>query len=291
MIIGIIILAYPFVASFIFEANSTRVVMNYNTQVNSLSTQKVSEKKDHLKKCNNLLSEVVINDPLSFSSKMKDKKEIKTDEESKYNTQKIYNNDVYKDGEMLAYLNIPAINSILPVFEGTDDATLFRGIGHLKGTSYPYGGKSTHCVLTGHSGIASANLFSDLEKVSIGDVFYVTILNETHEYKVVDINTVKPDEASDYIRIEQGKDLCTLVTCTPITINTHRLLVKGSRIKYDGKDKNSLKDKQKQIDTITIISIIIAILLIGSVTFFIYKRRKKKKSLIKNSKGGTYANK
>ena len=133
---------------------------------------------------------------------------------------------------IMGYVEIPCINVNLPIYHGTGNDSLERGIGHLLGSSLPVGGESTHSILTGHSGMASQKMFTDLEQMELGDVFYLNVLGETLAYQVVEINTVLPHDTS-LLGIEDGKDICTLVTCTPYGVNTHRLLVCGSRIPYE----------------------------------------------------------
>lgn len=139
--------------------------------------------------------------------------------------------NVAGDG-IMGYVEIPCINVNLPIYHGTGNDSLERGVGHLLGSSLPVGGESTHSILTGHSGMASQKMFTDLEQMDIGDVFYLNVLGETLAYQVVKINTVLPHDTS-LLGIEDGKDICTLVTCTPYGVNTHRLLVCGSRIPYE----------------------------------------------------------
>ncbi len=133
---------------------------------------------------------------------------------------------------IIGYVEIPKIRVNLPIYHGTDAEVLDRGVGHLLGSSLPVGGKNTHTILSGHSGMASQKMFTDLEQLAKGDVFYLNVLNETLAYQVTEINTVLPYE-TDLLGIVPGEDLCTLVTCTPYGINTHRLLVRGSRIPYE----------------------------------------------------------
>ncbi len=134
-------------------------------------------------------------------------------------------------GGVMAYVDIPKINVYLPVQHGTGAETLEKAVGHVVGTSLPVGGESTHAVLSAHSGMASAKLFSDIDKLEKGDVFYIHVLGEVLAYKVDAINTVLPTDTS-LLQIEDGKDLVTLVTCTPFGVNTHRLLVRGHRVLY-----------------------------------------------------------
>ena len=132
---------------------------------------------------------------------------------------------------IMGYVVIPNIQVNLPIFHGTTDGTLAKGVGHLLGSSLPVGGKGTHAVLTGHSGMASQKMFSDLPGMKVGDIFYLDILGQRLAYEVKEINTVLPYDTS-LLEIEPEEDLCTLVTCTPYGVNTHRLLVRGSRIPY-----------------------------------------------------------
>ena len=133
---------------------------------------------------------------------------------------------------IMGYVEIPKIQVNLPIYHGTDAEVLDRGVGHLLGSSLPVGGENTHTILSGHSGMASQKMFTDLEQLVPGDVFYLNVLNETLAYQVTEINIVLPYE-TDLLGIVPGEDLCTLVTCTPYGINTHRLLVRGSRISYE----------------------------------------------------------
>ena len=134
-------------------------------------------------------------------------------------------------GGVMAYVDIPKINVYLPVQHGTDADTLEKSVGHVVGTSLPVGGDSTYAVLSAHSGMASSKLFSDIDQLTVGDVFYIRVLGDTLVYEVDSIHTVLPTDTS-LLQIEDGKDLVTLVTCTPFGVNTHRLLVRGHRIPY-----------------------------------------------------------
>jgi sortase A len=133
------------------------------------------------------------------------------------------------DTGIMGYISIDKIQVELPIYHTTDDAVLQVAVGHLEGSSLPVGGAGTHCVLSGHRGLPSAKLFTDLDKLEIGDTFTITVLDRLLTYQVDQIKIVLPDEVSD-LQIVDGKDYCTLVTCTPYGINTHRLLVRGVRV-------------------------------------------------------------
>ena len=154
-------------------------------------------------------------------------------EESLLSAAKDYDDqlDIAGNG-IMGNIIIPRIQVNLPIYHGTDAEVLDRGVGHLLGSSLPVGGENTHTILSGHSGMASQKMFTDLEQLVPGDVFYLNVLGETLAYQVTEINTVLPYE-TDLLGIVPGEDLCTLVTCTPYGINTHRLLVCGSRIPYE----------------------------------------------------------
>ena len=141
----------------------------------------------------------------------------------------------------MGFISIPRIDVNLPVYHGTSDAVLQTSIGHIAETSLPVGGAGSHCSLSGHRGLPSAKLFSDLDKLIEGDVFTLSILNETYSYEVDRIRVVKPEDLSE-LRIIPGQDLCTLVTCTPYGINSHRLLVRGHRVKNANGDARVVAD-------------------------------------------------
>ena len=145
-------------------------------------------------------------------------------------------------GGAMCYVDIPKINVYLPVQHGTDADTLERAVGHVVGTSLPVGGSSTHAVLSAHSGMASSKLFSDIDQLAAGDVFYIHVLGDTLVYEVDSIHTVLPTDTS-LLQIEDGKDYVTLVTCTPFGVNTHRLLVRGHRVPYAPEQETTAAEK------------------------------------------------
>ena len=147
-------------------------------------------------------------------------------------------------GGVMAYVDIPKINVYLPVQHGTDADTLERAVGHVVGTSLPVGGSNTHAVLSAHSGMASSKLFSDIDQLAEGDTFYIHVLGDTLAYKVDAIHTVLPTDTS-LLQIADGKDLVTLVTCTPFGINTHRLLVRGHRVPYTPEQETTAAEETR----------------------------------------------
>ena len=147
-------------------------------------------------------------------------------------------------GGVMCYIDIPKINVYLPVQHGTGAETLEKSVGHVIGTYLSVGGNSTHAVLSAHSGMASAKLFSDIDQLEKGDIFYIHVLGEVLAYEVDAINTVLPTDTS-LLQIEDGKDYVTLVTCTPFGVNTHRLLVRGRRVPYVPEQKVEIAETQK----------------------------------------------
>ena len=146
---------------------------------------------------------------------------------------------------IMGYVEVPKIHVQLPIYHGTNADTLEIGVGHLLGSSLPVGGKNTHSVLTAHSGMATDKMFSDLPQMAEGDVFYLEIMGETLAYQVDQIRTVTPYDTT-YLSTVAGEDLCTLVTCTPFGVNTHRLLVRGTRIPYE-----EAVEIQEEIEAVT----------------------------------------
>jgi len=176
------------------------------------------------------------------------------------------------DGTM-GYVVIPKINVNLPIYHGTGNDSLDRGVGHLLGSSLPVGGEYTHSILTGHSGMASQKMFTDLEQMIVGDVFYLQVLNETLAYQVVEINTVLPYDTS-LLGITHGEDYCTLVTCTPYGVNTHRLLVRGSRIPYEEAEQAAVEVAEEEVaestwETEYVKGIVVGIIVVVALILFI----------------------
>lgn len=184
---------------------------------------------------------------------------------------------------IMGYVQIPSIDVHLPIYHGTADSTLERGVGHLLGSSLPIGGTSTHTVLTAHSGMASNKMFSDLDVLKTGDVFYLEVLGETLAYQVDQIKVVLPHDTT-YLGITQGEDHCTLVTCTPFGVNTHRLLVRGVRIPYEDAqivteqtmDEEKMESTWEQEYIKAIVIAIAVVILIGIIVFVVWLFRRHK---------------
>lgn len=175
---------------------------------------------------------------------------------------------------IMGYIEIPTIHVNLPIYHGTNDSVLQIATGHLEWTSLPVGGTSTHCVLSGHRGLPSAKLFTNLDQLHEGDTFFLHILNEIVAYEVDQIRIVKPEEINDLV-IEEGQDLCTLVTCTPYGINTHRLLVRGHRV--EAVDTSNVVSEAIIVEPLLVAPVLAAPLLLA-LLIIVFLPGKKKKS-------------
>ena len=217
---GLSILLYPTVSDYLNEKNSSRAIAAYDKVIEELPPEDHSKELMDAADYNTYLAQFNSLSGAALAEKRRD--------DSPYEALLNVNGD-----GMMAVIRIPAINVNLPVYHGTEEITLQTAIGHYEGSSLPIGGESTHAILTGHRGLPSAKLFTDLDRLEVGDVFYIKVLGEILEYQIDQIETVLPSEL-DSLSITPGEDYITLVTCTPYGINSHRLLIRGTRIEYDG---------------------------------------------------------
>lgn len=211
LFIGICGLLYPSVSQYWNSKTQTRAVGNYQDILNSLKKEDFSAYFQEAEEYNEALG--------ALKSPLLDYRQL-----TEYH--QILN--INKNG-IMGYVSIPKLGVELPIYHGVSAEVLNIACGHLEGTALPIGGESTHCVLSAHRGLPHAKLFTELDKMELGDTFQLTVLDRTLTYQVDQIKVVRPDEIND-IQIVPGEDLCTLLTCTPYGINSHRLLVRGSRI-------------------------------------------------------------
>lgn len=177
---------------------------------------------------------------------------------------------------IMGYIEIQRIDCALPIYHGTDDATLQVGAGHMEGSSLPTGGQSTHCVISGHSGLPSAKLFTDLDKLVEGDTFTLRVLDETLTYEVDQIHIVLPEELQD-LEITEGEDYCTLITCTPYGVNSHRLLVRGHRVaNQDVSNGVHTAADAMQEEPIVVVSLVAALMLLILLIVLLVRTRRRK---------------
>ena len=213
---GIAVFLYPTVSNYLYEKNSTRAIIEYTEKLSEMSPELIEEEKQAVREYNKNLhnDSVVITDPFDPNAVFVD------DEE--------YNKRLSFD-DIMATLEIPAINVNLPVYHGTEETVLQKGVGHLNKSSLPLGGESTHVVLSAHCGLPSARLFTDLNLLKEGNIFRIYVLDEVLTYQVFNIEVVEPNDNSSLV-IRYGEDIASLITCTPYGVNTHRLIVHGKRI-------------------------------------------------------------
>ena len=212
LIIGLSLLLYPTFSDWWNSFHQSRAIASYTEQVSNMDEEKYDQIWSEAWKYNQSLLE----NPNSF---------VLSEEQMEYYEQLL---DVSGSG-IMGYVEIPMIDVMLPIYHGTDEAVLQIAVGHLEWSSLPVGGKNSHCVVSGHRGLPSAQLFTDLDKMVEGDVFILHIMDEVLTYQVDQIRIVEPSETDDLMIVE-GEDLCTLVTCTPYGVNSHRMLVRGHRV-------------------------------------------------------------
>ena len=253
LLTGLSLLLYPAVSDYWNSYHQSRAIASYTAQVEEM------DPADY---------EAMWNAAAEYNQRLLadtgDRYRMTEAEEAEYESLL----DVTGTGVM-GYVEIPKLKTSLPIYHGTDAAVLQIAIGHLAGSSLPVGGEGTHCVLTGHRGLPSAKLFTNLDEMAEGDTFSLHVLDQTLTYEVDQIRVVEPQELDD-LEIEEGKDYCTLVTCTPYGVNSHRLLVRGHRIA--DQQNASVPADAVQIDRF-LVSPVVAAVLIGLVLIIILIRR------------------
>jgi len=255
--VGLAVMLYPTISDYINQRNQTRVVNSYAQQVDGLSDADYTAYFDAA----DVFNQEIAADPDAL---------YHADHFSTYSTTL----DVTGTG-IMGYITIPRIGVELPIYHGTSDAVLQVAAGHLEGTSLPVGGESTHCVLSAHRGLPSARLFTDLDRLKTGDTFTLSVLNRLLTYEIDQILIVKPEEV-DALAIEPGQDLCTLVTCTPYGINSHRLLVRGHRVENAApKPEIFVPADMVQIDPLVVTPIVAVPMLLVLLIFLLIRYRKR----------------
>lgn len=220
LLAGVSLLLYPTVSDYWNSFHSSRAIASYEEQVANIDDAQYEELWDAARDYNQSL----LHRPNDF---------LLSDEQ-----QEIYKSLLDFGGNgIMGYIEIPMIDVMLPIYHGTKESVLQIAVGHLDWTSLPVGGAGSHCVLSGHRGLPSARLFTDLDKLKVGDVFMLHVLNEILTYEIDQILIVEPQD-TDPLLIEPGKDLCTMITCTPYGINSHRMLVRGHRIESQEEPKD-----------------------------------------------------
>lgn len=261
--VGLSVLLYPTISDFWNEKRQSQAIVDYDSYIENLTPEDYSELFENADKYNQQIRNMSF--PFLTHKSIAD---------NYYSTL-----DVNGNG-MMGYITIEKIKVQLPIYHGTSDAVLNSAVGHVEGSTLPVGGKSTHAVLSAHRGLPSAKLFTNLDKLAIGDVFTIRILDRTITYQVDQILVVLPEQ-TDALNIVAGEDYCTLVTCTPYGINTHRMLVRGTRIENIEPDRViNIITEAYQIDPLLvtpavaapILGLLLIVLIIKST-----KQNKKKK--------------
>ena len=261
--------AYPLIASINNEHTQSLVQTEYEEKLQQLDTSEIDAALEAAREYNKTISTVQIEDI----------EKIKADLPPYEDLLNLANNGI------MGYIEIPTINIDLPIYHGTTGAAMEKGAGHMEGTSLPVGGIGTHAVISAHSGMASAKLFTDLDKLELGDMFFITVCNQKLAYEVDNIAVVEPTDI-DLIRIDTQQDYVTLLTCTPYGVNTHRLLVRGHRVEMAEEAIAEVEEKAEPVASTWIekyeqgiligVAIFLGLLLIALLVYFI-KRRKDKK--------------
>lgn len=255
--IGLLVMLYPTIADYVNSRVQSRAIMDYEEALKNLTVEDYQRFFDAADAYNAKIKDVAF--PLMYYDKVEG-----------------YNDILNVNGiGMMGYIDIDKIKVELPIYHGTDDQTLNNAVGHVQGSSLPAGGPSTHCVLSAHRGLPSAKLFTHLDKLEEGDTFTLTILDRVLTYQVDQVLIVEPDEV-DELYVVEGRDYCTLVTCTPYGINTHRLLVRGERIETARpKPVIYVKNEGYIIDPIIIAPAVAVPMLLILLVFLMVKYSKK----------------
>ena len=255
---GLSLLLYPTVSDWWNSLHQTRAITGYAEQVADLDDELYDRLLEEARAYNETLAGKA--DRFSLS-----------DEELEEYEQLLS----VEGTEVIGYIRIDKIDVYLPIYHGTSDAVLQAGVGHLEGSSLPVGGESTHAVISGHRGLPSADLFTDLDQLEEGDTFVITVLDETLTYEVDQIRIVEPTDFSE-LAIVEGEDYCTLMTCTPYGINTHRLLVRGHRV--DNASATRVTADAVQVEPVTVAPLVAAPLLALLLAGLLVRTRKRKTS-------------
>lgn len=259
LITGIGFLAYPTISDLLNELHSSKAIASYVERSKDMSKEEKERLLTEAKEYNHSL--VHRNNRYSLSK----------DELSRY--KQIM--DVTDTG-IMGYIEIPKINVYIPIYHNVDEGILQIAVGHIPGSSVPVGGESTHSLLSGHTGLPSAKLFTNIDQLKVGDMFFIHVFDEVLAYRVDQINTVLPDEV-EKLDIEEGKDYVTLITCTPYGVNSHRLLIRGERTQYSKPTKNIEEViNHTWLKFVAIIAAGVGLILIIILVYLI-KRRKRRK--------------
>lgn len=229
LVVGLVVMFYPSLSNYVNQRNGSYAIQELNQQMEQVESARIDEQRRLAEAYNAKISGSDITDVFG------------SDEDSAFLDE--YNEIMDFGNGIMGSIQIPKIDVSLPIYHGTGDAVLAKAVGHLPQSAFPIGGEGNHAVLTGHTGLPSAELFTDLTEMEEGDTFYIHILDETLAYEVDQIKVVLPNESQDLLPVA-GKDYCTLVTCTPYGINSHRLLVRGYRVRMEQEEVTQLLQEE-----------------------------------------------
>lgn len=259
---GLSVMLYPAVSNYLHQRHQMGVIDDYREQTEKMSQEQIEALKNDARRYNERLADIAINGSASETS---------SDLE--------YQNLLNISGDVMAYITIPVCDISLPIRHGCGEEVLQKSAGHIPESSLPIGGENTHAVITAHRGLPSAKLFTNIDSLKEGDLFFIHGIDETLAYRVNQIKVVLPNDTSD-LQITLGKDYATLLTCTPYGINTHRLLVRGERTEYIQEvEEEQVADAKKKYNKTVILYVIgiIAAILVMLIVYFIRKRLIKQK--------------
>ena len=262
-IVGVLLCAFPLLSSIYTGVEQNNMLSTYKSEVTATDTQTIKKQVELAHEYNEALFQI------SNSSVGDMSTDILSDES--------YNSILDITGKgIIGTIEIPKIDVNLPIYHGTDDDVLSNGIGHIQTSSFPVGGINTRTVVSGHRGLPNAKLFTRLDELVKNDLFYFKVGGETLAYKIYKIEVVKKDEAPDVIGIEEGKDLATMITCTPYGINTHRLIITGKRVPYNPKKKKAIKPEVMSLREIAFTLLPFVIVFILLVKYVLKKRKERR---------------
>ena len=262
-IAGVLLCAFPLLSSIYTGVEQNNMLSTYKSEVTATDTQTIKKQVELAHEYNEALFQI------SNSSVGDMSTDILSDES--------YNSILDITGKgIIGTIEIPKIDVNLPIYHGTDDDVLSNGIGHIQTSSFPVGGINTRTVVSGHRGLPNAKLFTRLDELVKNDLFYFKVGGETLAYKIYKIEVVKKDEAPDVIGIEEGKDLATMITCTPYGIDTHRLIITGKRVPYNPKKKKAIKPEVMSLREIAFTALPFVIVFILLVKYVLKKRKERR---------------
>ena len=261
-LVGLSLLLYPTVSDYWNSLHQSQAIVEYSRRVEEMDGE---------------LYEKLWNEAIEYNRALADRADrfemTRADRQEYESLLNVSGNGI------MGYIEVPAINCSLPIYHGTNEAVLQTSIGHLEGSSLPTGGAGTHCVVSGHRGLPSARLFTDLDKLTEGDIFILKVLDQTLTYEVDQILTVDPYDLSA-LAIDPQQDYCTLVTCTPYGINTHRLLVRGHRVENRTQTQDITEARDiSQVNPVLILSLAAGVIIILIIILLVRARRKNRRNI------------